>query len=269
MHTKFYQSGQSLIEILFAIAIFVIGVVTVGYLLLDTQESLQKNIEFAQARLLAQEGIEASRSIIDHSFADLASGTHGLTLDHGVWKLSPYSSDDTSKFTRAILVSDIDPQSKNITSTVSWRDANGNQKEVSLSTYLTNWRNYSSGASQLAFSTTSATVSGTSTNELRGITIENTGEESVTIASVTATWDNEETLHEIIIDGVTLFLMPIPSDGAGASGDTLDIEDLTLLPEGGAKNIDLIRWSGSMEHSSLTLQFNMTDGSNTSIQLQF
>ena len=79
-----HNRGQSLIEMLFAVAVFTIGVVTIGYLVFDSFTSLRFGKETMQARLLASEGLEAVRTIYEDDFALLESGTYGLALQNGV-----------------------------------------------------------------------------------------------------------------------------------------------------------------------------------------
>ena len=116
MQTRTLQQGQSLIEIIFAISIFVIGVVTIGYLTIDAFTSMQRVTDSTQARLLAVEGIEALVSISDAEF-DITAGTYGLALEGGIWTLIK-TPDEQGKFTRTITIHSIDDDTFEVASQV-------------------------------------------------------------------------------------------------------------------------------------------------------
>lgn len=133
------QSGQSLIEIIFAIAIFTIGIVTIGFLAIDARVSIAEATNMVQARMLAEEGIEAVISIRDKDFDLLTSGTYGLLLVGGYWTLSS-AVDNQFGFERTIDIVNIDDDTKDVTSQVRWNSVNGKEKKVLYTIRLTNWR---------------------------------------------------------------------------------------------------------------------------------
>lgn len=251
------ESGQSLIEILFAITLFVIGVVTIGYLVIESQRSLQNNIEFTQASLLAEEGIEAVYSIRDRDFSLLAEGTYGISAVNGSWELLTASSDTTSKFIRSVTIEDIDGDIKKIVSTVTWDEQ---EQSVAFSSYVTNWKDYGGNASALLVATSTAALS-ISGEELQGITIENTSIEPITIAEISLQYDSLNTMHQITIDGTPVFLMASSSSSAASSGDIIDIEDYTLQSGIGPNTIDAFAFNGSMLGIDILITFIMSDAS--------
>ncbi len=95
------SSGHSVVELLIAIAIFTIISSAIIFLTLDSEIASQKDAERTRAILVAQEGLEAVRSIRDKDFASLTNGTYGLILQNGKWVLGG-TSDTTDNMTRTI-----------------------------------------------------------------------------------------------------------------------------------------------------------------------
>ena len=100
------EKGQSLIELMIAMGVFVLMVSTVAWLIIDVYLADRAGRERMEATLLAQEGIEAVRSMRDSDFDNLIAGTYGLTLSGSNWLFSG-SSDSHDQFTRQIVVSDV------------------------------------------------------------------------------------------------------------------------------------------------------------------
>lgn len=107
-----------------------------------------------QANELAQEAMEAVRSIRDNSgWGQIVNGSYGLASAGGRWSFSG-SNNLISGFTRTIVIEDAfrngqdnivksggvnDPDTKKITVSVSWSEKGGTHN-IELKTYLTNWR---------------------------------------------------------------------------------------------------------------------------------
>ncbi|MFH1078341.1 MAG: hypothetical protein V1745_03640 [Patescibacteria group bacterium] len=132
-------SGLSLVEVLLAIAIFVVGVSTFGAMILNAATSERLASERQKARFLAEEGVEAVRSIRDASFDVLGTGTYGLAVTGTVWGLSG-TSDVSEGYTRSVQLDCGTMDYCAVTSTVLWEFAPGLTQRVVLSTMLTNWR---------------------------------------------------------------------------------------------------------------------------------
>lgn len=259
------QSGQSLIEILFAVAIFMIGVVTIGYLILDSQISLRKNIESTQASMLAYEGIEAARAIGRNDFDNMSSGTHGIYLSQNKWIFSS-TSDAEGKFTRSIVVSDIDDEIKKIVSTVVWQITDVREGNVSLVDYLTNWRETEGDAADLLVDTTNASLSASSA-ALIGIDIFTDSTVNITISDMRLEWNNANTLQQITIDGFTVFTAAT-SSGA-MPNDVIDITDYALDLGSGIKTVDSILFNGVMTGTDFVVTFIMDDESRKHVLVNF
>lgn len=254
------QSGQSLIEILFAIAIFTIGVFTIGYLVIDAQSSLQKNIEFTQARLLAAEGIEIVHALRTEDFNQLEAGTYGLSLNGTAWSLVEDEPDETSQFLRTITIDDVSAKVKHVVSTVTWGGAGSTERTLSLESYLSNWTEDTEDASWLSVDTALATTSGAGA-EIVGLTVENTGPDEITMTQMVGEWSGVATLRSVTIGGTEVFAVATSSPTGIASGETVDIDDYLLSSGTGVVSIDTITFDSSVAGTAFTLTFTLSDGS--------
>lgn len=135
------RQGQSLIEILMAVTLMAMGISFATILIYGGQNVLIDRGNSITARSLAGEGLEAARSIGARSWANMATGTYGLSFSTSTnkWSFSG-GADYNSIFTRKITVSDVVQDEKQITSDVTW-SANAKLGEVKLVTILTNWKN--------------------------------------------------------------------------------------------------------------------------------
>lgn len=259
------NKGQSLIELLIALGVFVLGVVTIGLLIIDAGVSSRQAGERTQAVLLAKEGLEAARSIRDDDFANLIDGTHGIAISANTWIFSD-SEDITNIFKRRITVSTVDADTKKITSTVVWREPPERPGSTTLITYLTNWVAPITKAGNMIVDVTGANIGGKGFKDLLGITIENTGSTNIVIDRITVIWNNKRRIEEIVMDGIKVWSGKGPGTPLRRqpSGTILDIQDFTLTAGSGIKNIDRFRFSGNMTGVTFDITFTMVDGSTKS-----
>lgn len=250
-------SGQSLIEILLAVAVFMVGVVTIGYLMFDSQTSLRQSIEMTQATLLSREGIEAVRGIGLNDFDAIPPGTYGLAQSGGVWTLSS-TQDSTGKFTRSITISDVDIETKQTVSSVSWNTSDVRENTVSLTEYITDWRGTKGDSKYLDVTIDLALLIASST-ALSWITLENTGVTDVTLAGMIIAWDGEAKVHTITLSGTDIF--SVATTSGGVSGAFIDTTDYLLSPSDGIKVFDEIAFTDSVVGTDFTLSFILGDGS--------
>lgn len=124
------NKGQSLVEILVASGIFIVAVSAIVTLLIGGYLANRRAGENYQALFLAEEGLEAVRSIRDNSWNDLAAGQHGLAVVGGKWAFSG-TDDATDGLTRSVFITTIDSSQKNVSLTVG---------PLTLATLLTNWQ---------------------------------------------------------------------------------------------------------------------------------
>ncbi len=141
-----HRKGQSLIELLIAIGIFIIVVSGLSFFILDSYVSGRLAREITIANFLAEEGIEAAISIRDNSWDDfVATGTYGLVISGNNWIFQGTEEDVNALLNsgiRKIIVEDLspsDPDRRKITSHVTWEFTSARIQEVRLVTYLTNW----------------------------------------------------------------------------------------------------------------------------------
>jgi len=174
--------GFSLLEVILAVALFLILTTGGITLIVQSYNSNRLGAEFATATEFASEGIEAVKSIKNQAFSNLvdSSGT-GVERVGGVWTFG--GSDDTlihsseDNFIRIIKVEPVnrdgtppagnivssggitDPDTKKITSTVTWNFNSARPETMSLVTYLSDWEKPISGGDliMMAYSKTTST----------------------------------------------------------------------------------------------------------------
>lgn len=144
MHDQFQsmkkgQSGFSLVEVLLSVSVFGLIVTALVGGLIYGQQSTAFSGARSRATILADEGLEAVRNIRDENFSNLTDGIHGLAISDNKWTLSG-TSDVTDIFTRAITISPVDANRKQVFSTVTWPQTPLENGGVVLSTYLTQWK---------------------------------------------------------------------------------------------------------------------------------
>ena len=142
------KRGQSLIELIIAIGIFATIISSLAFFILESYISGKLAKEVTIANFLAQEGLEAVKSIRDNNWSDLIAGDYGLAISGGYWIFQGGSEDISSQLrggTRIIKIENIDENRKKITSRVNWQFDGGRNEEVKLITYLTNWQKISIG----------------------------------------------------------------------------------------------------------------------------
>src|SRR3989344_6884879 len=103
MKRKHSQNGQSIIELLVALSVFTIGIASIIFLTMDANKVSFHSLFNTQAIALAEEGIEASRSIADGLFSNLIDGPHGLLLSNNKWIFSG-TNDTQGPFTRLVVI---------------------------------------------------------------------------------------------------------------------------------------------------------------------
>lgn len=170
-----YQNGFSLIEVILSSAIFALLVTALVGAYLYGQEATALAGNRARAVMLAEEGLEASRNIRDASYSNLTLGTHGLQISSNQWGFSGTADVTDSFFTRQIVVSSVDANHKNVTSTVSWQQNPVRTGTVSLITRFTNWLGTRKGLAPSLFGTLDLTVANSGHDTADAISIASQG----------------------------------------------------------------------------------------------
>ncbi|MDA2922331.1 hypothetical protein MYX07_03635 [Patescibacteria group bacterium AH-259-L07] len=150
------KNAQSIIEVIVAVAIFsLLGVVMASFVVGGFHGMVQGG-EQTEAESLAQEGIEAVRSIRDRAWNEFIYDRSGVVISGNQWNFSGEGTTDTiGQFRRTIDFSDVcrdvsdeiatcpalyaDVQSKDVTVDVTWEVREGISNTVSQASYLTNW----------------------------------------------------------------------------------------------------------------------------------
>lgn len=131
--------GQSLLEIVIALGLFMIGAMVAGTLLVTQFTSSKTHSDIIRATQLAEDGLESARAIRNRSWYALTVGDHGLTVQNNLISFSG-ASDTNGPFTRTVTISLIDTNTKQITSTVTWQPSPLRPNHISLTSYATKWR---------------------------------------------------------------------------------------------------------------------------------
>jgi len=132
------KKGFSLVEVIIAVSVFSIIVTGLMGAFVYAYKSSVISGKKSRAVFWAEEGLEAVRSIRDRSFNNLVDGTHGLAISGNQWIFSG-TEDVTDIFTRSVDIGAIDSDTRKITSNISWEEQERTY-EVSLVSYLTNWK---------------------------------------------------------------------------------------------------------------------------------
>ncbi len=253
------QKGQSLVELLVAMGVFIVGTVSLGLLALDANVATRQGAERAQAVLFAEEGLSVVRSLRDADFDNLTVGVHGVAISAGKWIFSG-ASDAQDQFTRTVTITDIDADTKKAVSTVSWQFSGARQGIVAFTEYFTDWNQTQGIAGNL-----DADISGANINsdQLLGIKIRNTSAGAITIDKITAWWSVAPKIQDIIINATTVWSDNGPGSPSGkqVSGTELNNQDFTLAGNSAWLAIDRFRFESSVTGASFIIKFIMTDAS--------
>lgn len=156
------SKGQSVIEIIVAVAIFVIIASSSVIAVIGSFSTTRLGEEETVATLITTEGHEAVQSIRNQNWENLVDGNYGLDNSTGSWKFAGTSDTDPSgKFTRVVNILSVergesgeivlsggvvDEDTKKITVTTSWNFTPSRNNSAEIITYLTNWQKSKSQA---------------------------------------------------------------------------------------------------------------------------
>ena len=157
--------GFSILEVILAAALFIIMATGAVTIIINGYNANRLGLEMTVANQFASEGIEAVKSIKNQAYANLVNSS-GCSLNRvsNVWVFDSPCATDTlthnseDNFIRTIKVEDVrrdatppdgnivntggtvDPDSKKITSTVTWNFNAARPETISLVSYLSDWR---------------------------------------------------------------------------------------------------------------------------------
>ena len=129
-----------MIEVL--VAVLLLSVIASTMLLFMTSQitDVTTSRESNRAILIAEEGMEAARTIRDLDWSALDTGTHGLIYQNDVWGFSG-TSDTEDGYVRTLTVTETAPNERQVDVQVDWMGADERPQTFVLSSVLTNWRN--------------------------------------------------------------------------------------------------------------------------------
>lgn len=150
------QDGQSILEVIVAMAIFSLIAVAMASMAVGGFVSLQQGGEQTEAEALAQEGIEAVRSLRDNAWNINTYSTSSVSVSGSAWVFDGEGTTETvGQYTRTLSFDNVcrdssddiadcpgsytDVQSKKVISSVTWITRGDITNSVQRIAYLTNW----------------------------------------------------------------------------------------------------------------------------------
>lgn len=150
------QKGQSLVEVIIAMAIFAVISGAIMSVTLGSLNGLTQGGDETEARALAEQAIEAIRSVRDGAWNELIYPINIISTSTGSWTLASSSSElINNKYLRKISLSDVcrdgsnnitncpgtytDPHIKFASTTISWSPRYNATNTVEQSGFITNW----------------------------------------------------------------------------------------------------------------------------------
>ncbi len=272
--------GSLLLEAIIATAIAGTFGVAILQLALLSNESGIKIEERGDANFAAQQGVEALQTV---DFADLVNITNGhLVFASERWSATSGTETLWNGMTRSVTVQDVrrdancdvvasggtvDPDSKEIISSVTWVDDAGRNQSVAYRRHRTRFDDPQGdcfapqpAAGQVSFDVDNSSIYGG--KQLRDLYFTNTGDTTVTIDKVMFTWTNAARISQLFIDNVKYWSDTGPGTPSGtqSSGITLDIVDFSMTPNQ-TSQLTKGQFSSSMDDVTMTMTVTFSDGS--------
>lgn len=263
------QKGISLIEVILSVALLGVFASVFIFGLITAQENIRITGMRTRALFLAQEGLEAARSLRDTNYANLSNGTYGLVQSGGHWVFSG-SQDITEGFTRDITISSVDTDTKNITSHITWQQNLQRNGTLTLTTRLTNWHAPSSTQSTyFSFNISSVTLSGDN-KEVRNIELTNTSSQAITMDTITAIWvQSAPKIERVRIEENTVWSKIGPGTPTGTQNSGTELNSVhTSIGAHESKDMD-VKFTQAMIGDTLTLTIKFIDGSIKTTSISF
>lgn len=296
MKKKFFHQGQTLMEVLLALAVFLLLVSGGTVLSVRYLETLQRALDIRQVVLIAGEGLEALENISAGEWTTIQNSNentdYGLVQNGGVWQLQLGSDVTDNKFTRSLRIAPVyrdvscqitqtpgtlDPDTKRISLTLSWSIGEKTFSRV-FEKYFTNWRTPSdlctvTQAGSLIINVDSATLD-TQQKQINGIVLENEGLTDITIDKMIVSWIEQSNgeVRIITIGGTNRWHASSAGDwspsGEQPTGTELNIANVTI-PHGTSISMDKVRFNSKLDGSIFTITAIMTDTSSTAKSKDF
>ncbi|MFA6520808.1 MAG: hypothetical protein WCT53_00255 [Candidatus Gracilibacteria bacterium] len=174
---------------------------------------------------LAQESLEAVRSIRDFSWENLTAGIHGLSDTSNYWALTD-TPDAVGIYTRQVTVADVDAATKDVVVSIGWEVLPGVNNEIEITNRFTNWLNKSWIQTLLADLDVGTKSSTKITNTAGGeITLANQADFSESSVFATHNFPGDGDITDIVVVGNTLYLVTT-NDAGGKEFASVDISNI-------------------------------------------
>ncbi|GEM_PF-1074456 len=281
-------NGQTLVEVLFGLALFLLAVSGAMILASRYLETLQKSSDIEEATFLAEEGFEAIKSISYESWNLLTDQAHGLTKTSGVWNVQTIP-DSVDGYNRTIQISSVyrdqtcaispspgtlDPDTKQVEITIDWTRDSQSFSET-FSKYVTNWKN----AGELCSVTqagslvihvddevTKACFDKSTHKELHDVIFENSGLTPITVAELIVSWVDDDGESDGEILRISIYNLNYWQASSGKpSGSLLALYPDLILDPGESVSIDRFRFDTKIDEYYFTITAIMGDASQTEV----
>ncbi len=145
------NSGQSVLEVLIALTIFVVSVATSFQVFFGGQSISIDSHNASSAGDLGWEALEAVRNIRSRNWGELTTGNHGLVYQNGEWLFSSSSKSDVQDiFTRTVSIGlGLNENIKIATTTITWQAGSNATKTIELVEQLTNWEAFTNSSCRI------------------------------------------------------------------------------------------------------------------------
>jgi type II secretory pathway pseudopilin PulG len=276
-----YQRGQNTIEVLLALALFIVMITGLTSLMLKYYGAVERAAELYDVKNVAAETSEALEKVAANNWATVVDGNYGLSTAGSIWSLTGTPDLVKNKYTRTISISSVkrdsncnvlfvggmdDPDTKLATTTISW-SARGLALSKSYYQYISNWRGAPESciigqARSLTIDVSAATIDATK-KSMVGAKLINNSDVPITLDKMTLTWTKEGEIQFVKINGSNVWHS---TNGTGTpqgeqpSGTELDIVDVTI-PAHTTYNIDNVRFDEKIDGAQVTIAVMMIDGS--------
>ena len=147
------EAGQNLIEVMLALALFLVLIGGSAILAFRYLNTFQTARNLTQVRSIVGESFEAVQNIVYKNWSSLQDGNYGLSPSGNQWQLQSQPDTVDSKYIRTVAVSSVlrdtncqivaqggtsDPDTKLITVQLNWPHE-GSTKSKSFQQYFTSW----------------------------------------------------------------------------------------------------------------------------------
>ncbi len=133
------RQGFLLVEIILTSALFLLFVSAFAGVFYYGIQSSSFAGDRSRAVMVAEEGLEAVRSIKNTNFSNLVDGTYGLTFSGNTWSFLG-TQDVSGAFTRQVTITSAGVNRKNVVVTVTWQQTPDRAGSVSIPARFSNWK---------------------------------------------------------------------------------------------------------------------------------